>query len=379
MADVYERMLGELAHAGRLRALAPRTGIDLSSNDYLGLADSPELAAAARAALDRGVPVGSGGSRLLRGNHPEHEALEAEAARLFGTETALYFGGGFVANFALFSCLPQRGDLVVHDELIHASVHEGMRAGRASTRAVPHNDATAVDEAISRWRTDGGTGRPWISVESLYSMDGDRAPIDDLAAIAERHDAMLVIDEAHATGVLGPCGHGLAAHLEGRPNVLSLHTCGKALGAAGALLCLPRTMRDFIVNRSRSFIYATAPAPLMAAVVRAGLAISETADDRRAQLARLVARTGETLAAHGIAPSGSQIQPVIVGEDARAVELARRMQAHGYDIRAIRPPTVPPGTARLRMALTLNTDEATVACMIQTLADELAAMKQNAP
>ena len=138
-------------------------------------------------------------------------------------------------------------------------------------------------------------------------------------------------------------------------------------------------MRDFIVNRSRSFIYATAPAPLMAAIVRAALAISDTADDRRARLASLVKLAGNKLSSHGITPSGSQIQPVIVGEDTHAVELARRMQAHGYDIRAIRPPTVPPGTARLRMALTLNTDEATVARMIDTLADEMAAMKRNAP
>lgn len=379
MADIYERMLGELAEAGRLRALNPRTGHDFSSNDYLGLAESPELAEAARCALDRGVPIGSGGSRLLRGNHPEHEALEAEAAALFKAETTLYFGGGFVANFALVSAVPQRGDLIVYDELIHASVHEGMRAGRATCVMARHNDPDAVEDAIRQWRIGGGSGRAWIAVESLYSMDGDHAPIDDLMTIADKHDAMLVIDEAHATGVLGPRGHGLAAHLEGRPNVITLHTCGKALGAVGALLCLPRSMRDFIVNRSRSFIYATAPAPLMAAIVRAALAISETAEDRRARLAGIVRLAGDKLAAHGIAVSGSQIQPVIVGEDARAVELARRLQAKGYDIRAIRPPTVPPGTARLRMALTLNTDEATVARLVDTLADELAAMKRNAP
>ena len=379
MADIYERMLAELAQAGRLRALHPRTGIDLSSNDYLGLAESTELASAARAALDRGVPLGAGGSRLLRGNHPEHEALEAEAATLFHAEAVLYFGSGFAANFALFAGLPQRGDLVVYDELIHASVHEGMRAGRATCIAVRHNAAAQIEDAIAGWRKIGGTGRIWISVESLYSMDGDRAPIDDLAAIAERHDAMLVIDEAHATGVHGPRGHGLAAHLEGRSNVITLHTCGKALGAVGALLCLPRSMRDFIVNRSRSFIYATAPAPLMAAVVRAALILSDAADDRRARLASLVALAGNRLALHHIAVSGSQIQPVIVGEDAHAVELARRMQEHGYDIRAIRPPTVPPGTARLRLALTLNTDVSTVVNMIDTLADEMAAMKRNAP
>lgn len=370
MADIYERMLDELASAGRLRALNPRTGIDFSSNDYLGLADSPELAEAARSALDRGVSIGSGGSRLLRGNHPEHEALEAEAARLYSAEAVIYFASGFFANFALFAGLPQRGDIVVYDELIHASVHEGMRSGRADCVAARHNDVQAVEDAILRWRKEGGAGRAWIAVESIYSMDGDRAPVDDLVAVADRHDAMLVVDEAHATGIYGPGGHGLAAHLEGRPNIITLHTCGKALGAAGALLCLPGSMRDFIVNRSRSFIYATAPSPLTAAVVRAALRISERADDRRRRLAGIVALCGERLKGLGLEPSGSQIQPVIVGEDWRAVDLAKRMQARGYDIRAIRPPTVPPGTSRLRVALTLNVDEATVSRMASDLAVE---------
>ncbi len=370
--DRYELMLAELAGHGRLRALAPRTGADFSSNDYLGLAESPELSSAAAAAIARGVPVGAGGSRLLRGNHPEHEALEAEAAQQFGADSALYFGGGFVANFALFSTLPQRGDLVVYDRLIHASVHEGMRSGRAQRAEAPHNDAGAVDDAIRNWRVGGGKGQAWISVESLYSMDGDRAPIDDLVAIADRHEAMLVIDEAHATGVYGPKGRGLSAHLEGRANILTLHTCGKALGVMGALLCCSRPLRDFLVNRSRAFIYATAPAPLMAAVTRAALQIAAAADDRRERLAGLVAFAGERLEARcGIGQSGSQIQPVIVGSDARAVDLARRMQAHGYDIRAIRPPTVPEGTSRLRMALNLNNQEATVHRMIETLAHEL--------
>ena len=147
------------------------------------------------------MPVGAGGSRLLRGNHPEHEALEAEAAAFFGAESALFFGGGFIANLALFSTLPQRGDLVVHDALIHASVHDGMRLGKAERgRGAPQRCAEP-SRTRSDWRGAGGTGTPWIAVESLYSMDGDRAPLDDLVAVADRHEAMLVIDEAHATGV----------------------------------------------------------------------------------------------------------------------------------------------------------------------------------
>ncbi|WP_420135148.1 aminotransferase class I/II-fold pyridoxal phosphate-dependent enzyme, partial [Rhodopseudomonas sp.] len=257
MHEDFEADLRGLAARGRLRALKERAGVDFTSNDYLGLAESEELNRAAAEAVARGVPVGSGGSRLLRGNHPEHEALEAEAAAYFGAETALYFGGGFVANQAIFSTLPQRGDLVVHDELIHASAHEGLRRGRAEFVSAAHNDIDAFESAIVRWRAAGGKGRPWLSVESLYSMDGDSPDLDSLVAVADRHDAMLVIDEAHATGVLGLNGRGLAAKFEGRPNVVTLHTCGKALGTVGGFILAPRVVRDFIVNRSRPFIFAT--------------------------------------------------------------------------------------------------------------------------
>ena len=376
MRDRYERALADLDGMGRLRRLSPAAGHDFASNDYLGLAGSPELKQAATDALARGVPVGAGASRLLRGNHTEHEALEAEAARLFGAETALFFASGFLANAAIFATLPQRGDVVVHDELVHASAHDGLRMGRAEPVSVRHNDANAFDEAIARWRVAGGTGCPWIAVESLYSMDGDRAPLDALMAIADRHDGMLVIDEAHATGVLGPQGRGLGAHLEGRRNVVSLHTCGKALGAVGALVCAPRSMRDFMVNRGRGFVFATAPSPLMAAVVRAALASCTTAPERRQRLAALVNHAGQSLTQHtGLAPSGTQIIPVIVGEDTRAVELAGRLQARGFDVRAIRPPTVPEGTSRLRISITLNTTVDVVGDLMRALGEEMASQR----
>ncbi len=157
-----------------------RAGIDFSSNDYLGLGASAELRAAVAEALARGVAVGAGGSRLLRGNDLEHEALEADAARFFGAETALYFGGGFVANYAIFSTLPERGDLIVHDELIHASVHDGMRASKAEHIAARHNDPQSFDDALAAWRERGNLGTAWIAVESLYSMDGDKAPLETL-------------------------------------------------------------------------------------------------------------------------------------------------------------------------------------------------------
>lgn len=374
MLDVFEKDLLGLAQQGRLRALRGRAGADFTSNDYLGMAESDELRRAAATAIARGVPVGSGGSRLLRGNHPEHEALEQEAAAYFGAETALYFGGGYVANLAIFSTLPQRGDLVVHDELIHASVHEGLRRGRAETLSIPHNNIDAFDAAIVGWRARGGKGRPWISVESLYSMDGDSPDLAALLTVADRHEAMLVIDEAHATGVLGPRGRGLAAGFEGRDNVITLHTCGKALGTVGGFILAPRIIRDFLVNRARPFIFATAPSPLIAAITRTALEISRTNPERREQLARLVRFAGTELRRRcGIESSGTHILPVIIGSDQAAVGVAAALQRRGFDIRAIRPPTVPEGTARLRIALTTAVDQATVADLFEALAEDMRA------
>jgi 8-amino-7-oxononanoate synthase len=372
MHDEFGADLRELASRGRLRSLRKRSGIDFTSNDYLGLAESEELMRAATAAVARGVPVGSGGSRLLRGNHPEHEALESEAAAYFGAETALYFGSGYAANFTIFSTLPQRGDFVVHDELIHASVHEGLRRGRADFAGVPHNDVGAFDAAIVRWRATGGKGRPWISVESLYSMDGDSPDLAELLAVADRHEAMVVIDEAHATGVLGPLGRGLAAAFEGRDNVITLHTCGKALGTVGGFILAPKIIRDFLVNRARPFIFATAPSPLIAAITRVALELSRTDSGRRDRLARLVRFAGSELRRRcNIEASGSHILPVIIGADQTAVALAASLQRRGFDIRAIRPPTVPEGTARLRIALTTNVDEGIVADLFAAIAEEM--------
>ncbi len=356
----HERALEALARRGRLRSLIPAVGVDFTSNDFLGLAQSAALREAAVSALARGVPLGAGGSRLLRGNHREHEALEAEAAAFFGAEAALYFGGGFSANSAVLATLPARGDLIVHDALVHASAWEGMALTKASCVSAAHNDVAAFEAAIRAYRASGGVGRVWIAIETLYSMDGDCAPVAEFVALADRHDAMLLLDEAHATGVMGLDvkgfgGRGLGATFEGHENVISLHTCGKALGASGALITCAGSIREFLVNRARGFIYATAPSPLMAAVVRRSLEIVRGEPELRAALAERVVAFGARLEqVAGIVPTGTHIQPIIVGADARAVEIARGLQGQGFDVRAIRPPTVPEGTARLRIVISLN-------------------------
>ncbi|MFM1813629.1 MAG: hypothetical protein RLZ98_324 [Pseudomonadota bacterium] len=372
MLERIEKALQALDRRGRRRALSPACGLDFSSNDYLALAGDTALRQAVADALDAGCPIGAGASRLLRGNHPLHAALEARAAAFFGSEAALFLGGGYLANLALWSTLPGRDDLVVYDEFSHASTLEGIRAGRA--RAVPavHNAAETFENQIIAWRANGGRGCPWIAVESLYSMDGDRAPLDDLAAIADRHDGCLVVDEAHATGVYGERGRGLAAHLEGRSNIVTVHTCGKALGAMGALISGPQSVIDFLVNRARPFIYATAPSPLMAAAVDRALTILEGEPDRRERLQAIVELANTKLEAScGRAGSGSQIIPVVVGQDRVATDIAGDLQAAGFDVRAIRPPTVPEGTARLRISLTLNVTVGQTTDMLAALAHAL--------
>jgi 8-amino-7-oxononanoate synthase len=371
LAASYVAGLDALEKDDRLRSLKPRAGLDFSSNDYLGLASNPRMRKAISAAVDAGTPIGAGGSRLLRGNCDEHESLEAEAAHFFGAEAAIFFPSGYIANFSVLTTLPQRGDLLVLDQLVHASIHEGARACRAEFRFSAHNDANAVENLIRRWRSEGGRGRVWIVAESLYSMDGDFAPLEALVAIADRHDAFLMIDEAHATGVFGPQGRGLTAAYEGRENLIAVHTCGKALGAAGALVTTTKLLRDFIVNRCRPFIFSTAPSPLMAIAVQEALALLCEEPEHQQRLANLIGFARREIGARqGWQFRGSQIIPYIVGDNARAMTLAAALQARGFDIRGIRPPTVPAGTARLRISLTNNVDESDVRAIFEALAEE---------
>ncbi len=368
--DPYTRQLAALDARGRARRLQTRAGLDFSSNDYLGMAGDPAIVAAIGAAITRGVPVGAGGSRLLRGNAPEHEVLEQQAARFFGAEATLYMANGFAANLAILSTLPRPGDLLVADELAHASMHDGIRQSKARAVFVAHNDAQAFDDAIARWRAEGGTGTPWIVAETLYSMDGDFAPVDALAEIARRHDGFLLFDEAHATGVYGADGRGLAAHLEGAGNLLTLHTCGKGLGVEGALVCGAKALIGTLVNKARPFIFSTAPSPLMAVAVGAALErIAGTKGDAvRADLAARI----EAAALHICQPLGlpapaSQILPIILGDDRHTMDVAAACQRAGFDVRGVRPPTVPAGTSRLRLSLTLNVSANDIAALAQVL------------
>jgi len=341
--------LERLKQTGRERALALPRGVDFTSNDYLALSRHPALREACVAALKEDGFAGAGGSRLLRGHHPAHRQLEEFAAGFFGVEKTLFMGGGFVANFALFTTLAERHDAIVFDERIHASVKEGIHASAAERYRVRHNEPQDFEAAIRRARAKGAR-RVLVAVESVYSMDGDSAPLAELSSIARGHDAVLVVDEAHATGVFGVSGRGLGEGLD-QSHWISLHTCGKALGVFGALICGSAEIIDYMINKARPFIYSTAPPPHLAAAVERALALVDEEPWRRERVLQLARFAHERLAPKDTAFAGSQILPVILGSEQRALSVARSLQDAGFDVRAVRPPTVPEGTSRLRISI----------------------------
>lgn len=371
MNTSFQSTLDTLSRLDRYRRIIPAQGMDFSSNDYLGLAHHDGIRQSLIDALNGGMDLGAGGSRLLRGNHPAHESLESFAAGFFGAEAALFMATGYLANLSLFSTLAQRGDMIVCDERIHASAKEGIHASSAKHVKFAHNDADACEDAINRAR-QRGVKQVWIAVESVYSMDGDLAPLADLMAIAERHDAFVIVDEAHATGVHGPGGRGLSAMFEGRTNLIAVHTCGKALGQAGALVTLPGILKEYLINCARAFIYTTAPPPLTALAVERALNVVQDEPKRREKLLGQVDYAREKLAAvFGLIPGSTQILPLIVGEDVHAVAIAEGLQARGFDVRAIRAPTVAEGAARLRVSITLNASRDDIDALAHALAEVL--------
>jgi len=355
-----------LKRAHRERTLALPRGIDFTSNDYLALVRHPALREAAIAALNEDGTVGAGGSRLLRGHHPLHARLEAFASAFFGVEKTLFFGSGFLANYALFSTLLDRHDAVIFDEEIHASVKEGVHASFAQRYRARHNDPESFESEIRRARAKGAR-RVLVAVESVYSMSGDLAPLKDLDQIARRHDAMLVVDEAHATGVFGARGRGLGETLQ-NADWISLHTCGKALGVSGALVCAPAQIIAYLVNKARPFIYSTAPPPFLAAAVARALELVDEEPWRRERVMTLARLASAQLAAR----SESQIVPIILGEEERTLNVARALQDAGFDVRAIRPPTVPQGTSRLRIAIHADHSEGGILALAAALRSAMA-------
>ena len=357
IADRLRRELAELERASQLRSLEISHGLDFSSNDYLGLASDARIKQAVAAALDSSERVASTGSRLLSGNSEKWMELESDFARFAGAEAALYFSSGYLANVGLLSSLLQPDDTVFSDSANHASLIDGMRLSKARRVVFPHLDLEFLENAL---RAAPAAGARFIVVESVFSMDGDFAPLAELSALAERYDAELIVDEAHAVGVFGPQGRGMVAQagLSGRV-LATVFTCGKALAASGAFVCGSETLRNFLINRARTFIFSTALPPYFAAHVRAGFELAARADAERARLIALSQFLRAELRRQGmeISAGTSPIVPVILGENERAMRVAEQLRAAGFGVRAIRPPTVPAGTARLRLSITARHSE----------------------
>ncbi len=338
--------------------------LNFSSNDYLGLADDAELKAIHCGHVER-FGVGAGSSRLVCGTLAPHLELEEALAALKGTPAALTFGSGFAAAAGTIPALCGKDDIVILDKLCHASLIDGAKLSGAVLRVFPHNDLDRLAGHL-RWAAArrGPESRVLVVVESVYSMDGDLAPLRELCGLKEAHDALLLVDEAHAFGVLGPQGRGLAAALgvEGRVD-LQMGTFSKAAGLSGGYVCASRDLVDLLANRARSFIYSTAPSPALAATVRDALGL--LAGPRGEALRETLARHREAFAPG----CPSAIVPVILGENEAALAASARLQERGFLVPAIRYPTVPRGAARLRITLSAAHDSREVRSLKEAIAE----------
>ena len=363
MHSAIARELAEIEARGLLRKpklidgpIGPRVMIDgretllFCANDYLGLANHPAVREAAKKAVDE-FGAGPGASRLVAGTLPIHGELEAALARLKGTQAALVFGSGYLANIGIISAVTRRGDLVFSDELNHASIVDACRLSRADVRIYPHGDAGALREMLAEEDTD----RRLIVTDGVFSMDGDLAPLPQLAGLASEFDCLLMVDDAHATGVLGPGGRGTPEHFGVESQVdIRMGTLGKALGSYGAFVAGSRELIDLLINRSRSFIYTTALPPASAGAALEALRLIEREPERRGRLHRNASFLKDGLASAGfdIGASETFIIPVIIGDARECVSMAEALLDEGVFAQAIRPPSAPEGSSRLRVAPT---------------------------
>jgi 8-amino-7-oxononanoate synthase len=360
LSAVLEAELAELSVSHRRRACPELGGssrqrpvgvngplLSFASNDYLGLASHPlALAAATETAAREGF--GAGAARLVTGDLPAHRALEAELAAFASRPAALLFPSGYQANLGVLTALAGPSDLIASDAANHASLIDGCRLSKATIAVYEHANPEAAAAALGR---PGPFRRRLLITESLFSMDGDAAPLAALADIAARNDAILVVDEAHAFAVLGPGGRGLSAQAGVSPDVL-IGTLGKALGSAGGFVAGSSALKDYLINRARTFIFTTAGPPALAGAARAALALASgpDGDERRARLVANHARLAGLLAER-LPRRPGPILPVVLGSDEHALAAAARLREQRIFVPAIRPPTVPEGTARLRVTL----------------------------
>jgi 8-amino-7-oxononanoate synthase len=348
-----ENGLARLEAKSQRRSLRRVAGVNLCSNDYLGLSQNEELRAAIVEAVRRVEHIGGTGSRLLSGHFAAWEEAENEFAEFTGMETALYFGSGYAANVGLLTSLLREEDLVFSDELNHASIIDGVRLSGARKEIYRHCDLSALESVLKA--RSGERRRKIVVTESVFSMDGDIADVQAMVPLAERFGANVIVDEAHATAVHGPNGRGIAAACGLEERVLAtVHTCGKALASAGAFVCGSTVMKEHLINHARTFIFSTAMPPYMSGQISTALRLARSMDTERKELLDGAREFSGMLRHEGwdVQASDSQIVPIVVGSNEDALSAAEFLQNEGFAVRAIRPPTVPEGKARLRLSLT---------------------------
>ena len=396
LEDRAAEVLGAIRERGtyrRMRVLAgaqaPRMQVDdrevllFAGSNYLDLAHHPEVVEAAeRAARDYGCAAG--GSRLINGNLDLHEALEAELADFCGTEAALAFATGYMANVGVIPALVGRGDVVVSDSLNHASIIDGCRLSQAAVRVFPHGDVEALDATLAECAREHR--RVLLAVDGVYSMDGDVAPLAACAELARRHGAMLMLDDAHGTGTLGKQGRGSAELCgvdHGSEGGIDVHmgTLGKSLGSFGAFVAGSHALRDLRVHSARSVIFSCALAPPQVAAARAALRIVVREPARRERLQANAARLRARLAAAGLstAPSTTHIVPVVIGDNARTMAVCEALLERGFYAQGIRHPSVPEGTARLRITPMASHRESEIDALADAIAEEIARATPSGP
>ncbi len=366
---IFER-LAEIERKGLKRRLVSPRGIDLSSNDYLGLANDERL----KNAMIEGVRrkgVGSTGSRLLRGERDCFREVESQFAEWKNTDRALYFNSGYQANIGVLQTFLEKTDVVFSDEFNHASLIDGIRLSRAKKVIYTHLDAGNLAKLLHETKCEG---QKFLVTESLFSMDGDIAPLENYADLCRDTNTNLIVDEAHAVGVYGAKGSGLIEEFSIENSVfLSINTAGKALGVSGAFLTGSDAAIEYLIQKARSFIFSTANVPAVANALKVAIEIAESETERREKLLGLSKYLRDKLNENGVSvPSdNSQIIPVLIGESEKAVKIAENLQAKGFDVRAIRPPTVPENTARLRVSVNLHLTEAILYDFVFALKEEL--------
>jgi 8-amino-7-oxononanoate synthase len=352
-AKSLERRLSVFSEAGGKIQIGGRTFLNFSSNDYLGLARHPEAISASRRYLES-YGCGATASRLVTGTLDPHDQLERTIAAFKGYPQALVFGSGFLANAGIITSLAGRGDHVFVDKLAHASMIDGIVLSRANFKRFHHNDPDHLKTLLKQCPAGG---RKLVVTESVFSMDGDIAPLAEIVSTAVESGAMVMVDEAHATGVFGPGGSGLIREhgLEDKINV-SMGTLSKALGGYGGFIACSSALRELLVNRARSFIYTTGLPPAVMGSALGALAVIQKTGNKGVELLRRAATFRKRLQEAGLDTlnSASQIVPVLIGENARTLVVAQRLKSKGILAVAIRPPTVPEGTARLRLSVTLD-------------------------